>query len=190
MRVGIILAAIFFLLSSSATILAFTSKDGSQDDGDRVTTGGTAPAMTDVEQPASQPPATAPDPNSDGCTTENESGPGYNRSVVRCKQEATSAPQSSSGPSVAPLAPQAAPPAQVEPATPVEPEPQAQAAPQQTNPGDADPACVTEEASGDGWNRTTVRCNRRSESAGSSTSSSSVMTSSVSVSNSTSNGTP
>jgi hypothetical protein len=180
-RVGIILAAIFLLLSSSATILAFTSKDGSTQAG-RVTTGDTAPAATDVEQPASQPPATAPDDNR--CTTENESGPGYNRSVVRCKQEATSGPQSSSAPSAEPSAPQsqAAPPTQVEPATPAEPEPQPQAAPQQTNPGDADPACVTEEASGDGWNRTTVRCKRRSESAGSSTSSSSVMTSSSSVS--------
>jgi hypothetical protein len=183
MRVGIILAAIFFLLSSSASILAFTSKS---DDGMP------NPAQADTDVTNVEQPAASPDDN--GCTTENESRPGYNRSVVRCRQDATSAPQSSSGPA-APSTPETpvAPQAQRDPAQPASPtEPQADAAPQQTNPGDADPACVTEEESGDGWYRATVRCNRRSESTGSSTSSSSAITSSstVSSSSSTSNGTP
>lgn len=188
MRVGITIAAIFFLLSSTASILAFTAKD----DAGPAATNSSSPAVSTTEQPAEAVPATV---DENGCVTETESAPGLNRSVVRCKQEATSAPQSSNSPAINPQAPAvpsapAVPPAPTTP--PTEAAPPADVAPQQTTTGDANPACVTEEASGDGWNRTTVRCNRRSETAGSSTSSSSVTTSSssVSITSSTSNGTP
>jgi hypothetical protein len=203
MRVGLILAAIFFVLSSSATILAFTSNSGDSTPKDpAVSNEAPVDSNTNPADASVQDAPAAPDDN--GCTTQNESGPGYNRSTVTCKQEVTSSPQSSSGatepPSmpVMPAMPQVTDPSQPtrpdqadpQPGTPAEP--QAQAAPQSTNPGDNDPACVTDHESGDGWERTTVRCNRQSVTAGSSATSSSVMTSSssVSVSSSNTDGTP
>lgn len=195
MRVGLALAVLLLVLTGSATLFAFSSGGG--DDVQPRTRQETLPSLT-TEQAApetlpsspqateAQTPDVAPEEpakpqtkDDQGCVTEQESGPGYNRTVVRCRQEVASAPQSS-GPAWPQTVPDAAP-------APIQP----QTAPLNPIPGEADQPCVTEKESGDGWNRTTVRCVRQSVTAGSSTSSSSVTTSSsVSVSSSTSGGTP
>jgi hypothetical protein len=185
MRLTFAILAILFIVFTTAAVLVSGSEDA------------TPISHDSLAEPLSEQPTfrTAEMPAEPGCTTETESGPGFNRSVVRCQQEAVSPAQSSSERAGVPPAsdqtPMEATPPRAAPQAQTEALPPPDAAPQHTTPGDAGPACVTEEESGDGWTRTTVRCNRRSETAGSSTSSSSVVTSSsVSISSSSSSGTP